>query len=74
MEGLNPREEDVLNSLCDGELQTGYANSEIVASSLVIGVYTARNHIQKIYDKTGVHNRTQLAVIAYVQKTNSKDT
>lgn len=52
--GLSPRECDVVM-----QLECGLKNAEI-ASRLSISQMTVQNHIQSIYRKLGVHNRTGL--------------
>jgi DNA-binding NarL/FixJ family response regulator len=56
MEGLTPREQEVLNFLAKG-----YLYKEI-ASNLKISINTLRNHLRAIYDKLHVHSRTQATV------------
>ena len=60
MEGLSPREEQVLSLL-----SKGYLYKEI-ASELSISNDTVHNHIRKIYEKLQVHSRTE-AVIKYLK-------
>ena len=50
---LSQRELQVLSLLCQG------ASTEGIAASLVIGRPTARNHIQRILHKLGVHSRLE---------------
>ncbi len=52
---LTAREREVLNLV-----STGATNSEI-ASTLNISGHTAANHVRNILQKTGFHNRTELA-------------
>ena len=50
---LSQRELQVLSLLCQG------ASTDAIASALVIGKPTARNHIQRILHKLGVHSRLE---------------
>ena len=43
-------------------LANGYSNSQI-AEQLFISEGTVKNYISSIYDKTGIHNRTKLAMV-----------
>lgn len=52
--GLTPREEEVLAFLARGRTLT------IVARDLHIAKNTARTHIEKIYQKTGIHKQQEL--------------
>lgn len=47
-------------------LSEGKSNKEI-AKELYISVHTVKATLEKIYDKTGVHNRVLLALYAYKQ-------
>lgn len=58
LEGLTKRELEVLT-----ELATGYSNREI-AARLHMSVRTVQKHLERIYQKLGVRNRTEAAVIA----------
>lgn len=53
LQTLTPRESQVLRCLAEG-LGTG-----AIADQMVISVSTARNHIQNILEKLGVHSRTE---------------
>ena len=53
LQALTPRELEVLGCLAEG-LGTG-----ALADRMVISVSTARNHIQNILEKLGVHSRTE---------------
>jgi RNA polymerase sigma factor (sigma-70 family) len=59
LEGITPREEELLDLLSQG-----YANKEIGAK-LGISTETVRRHLKNIYDKLHVHTRTE-AVIRYL--------
>ena len=59
--GLTAREAEVLTMVA-----RGYSNAEI-ASSLVISVKTARNHVERIYTKIGVNNRIGASMYALRQ-------
>jgi len=56
MAKLTPREHDILNFL-----SKGYLDKEI-AHALGISLWTVHGHLKKIYDKLGVHTRTEAAV------------
>jgi len=58
---LTPREREII-----GELARGYAYKEI-ADRLQIGVTTVRSHLQNIYGKLHVQNRTE-AVVKFLKK------
>ncbi len=55
---LSPREFQVLELLAQG------ASTETVAATLVIGLPTARNHIQRVLHKLGVHSRLEAVTYA----------
>ena len=55
---LSPREEEILRLVTQG-----LTNKEI-AVSLDIAVPTVNQFVNRLFLKTGVHNRTQLAVLA----------
>ena len=55
---LTKRELQVLDLLAQG------ASTEIIANQLVIGTSTARNHIQRILHKLGVHSRLEAVTYA----------
>jgi DNA-binding NarL/FixJ family response regulator len=55
---LTAREEEVLALLGEG------LNSKGIAQALVITEATARNHIQSILNKLGVHSRLEAALYA----------
>ena len=50
---LSPREREVLELLADGH------RYKDIGDKLYISISTVRSHIQKIYDKLHVHNRTE---------------
>lgn len=56
---LTPREREVLRLLAAG------SGSQEVARALTISVATARNHIQNIISKLGVHSSLQAVAYAY---------
>jgi DNA-binding NarL/FixJ family response regulator len=58
---LTHREHDILNLL-----SKGYLDKEI-AEALGISLWTVHGHLKKIYEKLGVHTRTEAAV-RYLQK------
>lgn len=57
--GLSDREKDVLNQLCKG------LNYNQIAANLIISPNTVRRHIENIYKKLEVHNKTEAIEIAY---------
>lgn len=57
MKNLTEREMEVVKALSDG-----MTNKEI-AKKLYISVHTVKAMLEKIYDKTGVHNRVKLALV-----------
>lgn len=59
--GLTPREHEVLALLSKGEL------AKEIASSLGISIWTVHGHVKNIFEKLGVHTRTE-AVVKYLQK------
>jgi len=61
MARLTPRERDILNLLSKGCLD------KEIAESLRISLWTVHGHLKNIYDKLGVHTRTEAAV-RYLQK------
>ena len=61
MARLTPRERDILNLLSKGCLD------KEIADSLRISLWTVHGHLKNIYDKLGVHTRTEAAV-RYLQK------
>ena len=58
---LTQREHDVL-----ALLSRGHPDKDI-ADRLAISIYTAREHVRNIFEKLGVHNRTE-AVVKFLQK------
>ena len=62
--GLTAREREVLALLGDG------LSSKQIAQRLVITEATARNHIQSILGKLGVHSRLEAALYAREHRTN----
>jgi DNA-binding NarL/FixJ family response regulator len=61
MAGLTHREHEILNLL-----SKGYVDKEI-AENLGISVWTVHGHLKKIFEKLGVHTRTE-AAIKYLHK------
>lgn len=57
---LTPRETQILQLLCQG------ADTTTIATTLMIGQSTARNHIQRVLHKLGVHSR--LEAVTYAQQ------
>jgi DNA-binding NarL/FixJ family response regulator len=58
---LTNREQEILN-----HISRGYLDKEI-ADLLNISIWTVHNHVKNIYDKLGVHNRTE-AVLKCLQR------
>lgn len=58
--GLTRRETDVLNTILSGRT----SQSE-VARALVIDVRTVQTYMQKLFEKTGARDRTQLVLWAW---------
>lgn len=58
-EKLTPRELEVLRILLRGGL-----GNRAIAKELVLAEVTVKKHIQSIYQKFGVSDRTQLALMA----------
>jgi len=58
---LTAREQEILN-----HVSKGFLDKEI-ASALSISIWTVHNHLKHIYEKLGVHTRTE-AVLKYLQK------
>jgi DNA-binding CsgD family transcriptional regulator len=52
---LSPREQQILDRLCRGDTNLR------IAASLKISPFTVSNHVQRIFRKIGVNNRTQAA-------------
>lgn len=61
MANLTRREREIL--VC---LSKGYTDKEI-ADALKISVWTVHGHVKNVFDKLGVHSRTE-AVVKYLQK------
>jgi DNA-binding NarL/FixJ family response regulator len=61
MEKLTPRECQVLDCL-----SRGYVDKEI-AAALGISAWTVHGHVKNIFEKLGVHSRTE-AVVRYLQR------
>jgi DNA-binding NarL/FixJ family response regulator len=57
--GLSPRELDVVKSIADG-----LSNAEI-AAALLMSVPTVKAHVTHILTKSGLANRTQIALLAH---------
>jgi DNA-binding NarL/FixJ family response regulator len=55
---LTPREREILQALADG------LNSRQIADQLYISIRTARNHINSILSKLGVHSQIQALLLA----------
>jgi DNA-binding NarL/FixJ family response regulator len=58
---LSAREQEILNYVSKGHLD------KEIAASLGLSVFTIHNHLKNIYEKLGVHNRTE-AASKYLQK------
>ena len=59
---LSPRENEVLQLLCDGEVYTS------VAAKLFISKNTVKRHIRSIYGKLQVSSRAEMVAKAYTQR------
>jgi PAS domain S-box-containing protein len=59
---LTAREMQILQLLCQG------ADTATIATTLMIGVSTARNHIQRVLHKLGVHSRLEAVTHARQQR------
>jgi DNA-binding NarL/FixJ family response regulator len=59
LQGLSPREREVVRAIADGQ-----ANAEI-AVSLFMSVPTVKAHVTHILTKAGLANRTQIALLAH---------
>jgi transcriptional regulator EpsA len=55
---LSPREREIVACLCEGK------NNAAIAATLRISMFTVKNHLQRIFEKTGATNRTEV-VAAY---------
>ena len=69
VEGPSPAMESLVEPLTERELEVlclvvaGLSNSEI-ADQLIIATSTVKSHINRIYGKLGVENRTQAVIKA----------
>jgi DNA-binding NarL/FixJ family response regulator len=59
LQGLSPREHEVVRAIADGQ-----TNAEI-AASLFMSVPTVKAHVTHILTKAGLANRTQIALLAH---------
>jgi DNA-binding NarL/FixJ family response regulator len=59
LQGLSPREREVVRAIADGQ-----TNAEI-AASLFMSVPTVKAHVTHILTKAGLANRTQIALLAH---------
>jgi len=64
---LTPREVEVLRQMCKGK------NSKAIADDLVISRTTARNHIQSILSKLGVHTALEAVAFASSHRLLNRD-
>ncbi len=58
---LTPREQEILN-----HMSKGHVDKEI-AARFGISIWTVHSHVKKIFEKLGVHSRTE-AVVRYLQR------
>jgi DNA-binding NarL/FixJ family response regulator len=66
---ISKREQEVILLICEGK-----ANKEI-EDELFISLQTVKDHIYRIYQKTGVKNRVQLTnLFRHASKSNHQDT
>jgi DNA-binding NarL/FixJ family response regulator len=61
-EQLTPREKEVHGLVCEG------LSNRQIAAVLVISPATAKLHVQRVFDKLGVHSRKALAVHAALRR------
>lgn len=66
-ESLSPREQEVLTLVCQG------LSNKQIAQRLYLSVRTVENHLASVYNKLGVHTRTEAAVLALQQGGISPD-
>lgn len=66
-ESLSPREQEVLTLVCQG------LSNKQIAQRLYLSVRTVENHLASVYNKLGVHTRTEAAVLALEQGGISPD-
>jgi DNA-binding NarL/FixJ family response regulator len=59
LDGLSPRERDVVRAIAEGQ-----TNAEI-AASLLMSVPTVKAHVTHILTKAGLANRTQIALLGH---------
>ncbi len=59
---FTPREIDIIKGIADG-----LSNKEI-GDKLFISVHTVKAHLEKMFEKTELHNRVQLIVFAFKNK------
>jgi DNA-binding CsgD family transcriptional regulator len=64
--GITPREREIVRLICNGK-----KNREI-ADELFISLQTVKDHAYRIFRKTGVSNRVQLANL-FIKVSNAKD-
>lgn len=62
MDKLSPREQEVLQSLSEGN------SHKMVANTLHISIDTVRSHVKKIYEKLHVHSVSEAIAKAFLKK------
>lgn len=62
---LSPREHEVVACLCQGK------SNATIAATLGISLFTVKNHLQRIFEKSGATNRTE--VVAAYNRARSAD-
>jgi DNA-binding NarL/FixJ family response regulator len=67
MAHLTARERQIVASIADG------ASNRDIARALSVSEQTIKNHLSRIFEKCGVSNRTELALLAAAE-TKSRDT
>lgn len=67
MKNFTQKEQEIFALMAEG-----LSNQEI-ATRLNISIHTVKSHLLNIYEKTGIHNRIQLIIIAVKIKYNIED-
>lgn len=67
MENFTQKEQEIFTLMAEG-----LSNDEI-AKRLYISIHTVKTHLLNIYEKTGIHNRIQLIILAVKMKYNIED-
>ena len=56
---FTPREKEIIFAIAEG------LSNQAIAEKLFISTHTVKAHLEKMFEKTGLHNRVQLVVFAY---------